>query len=739
MAKKESHEPLAPTMQRTKIQLETSYAPGVLFTFEGNLVVCESIPKDEYRSAVLNEYAEIQILNGIEERVTAWFDAAMRSENDPKPFMCVDSDFLNDNESGLKDSFRRSLFGFAEPGTMGYTPTLLTMVCSRCKRVKTFSSLNDFYKRKGELSPDNCTSNNQKGNCQWRQMDIVFIHPNGNYKAPVPWVYDYSKSKNGVIRAHERCSHCGTIEVCIEEKSAQIGKRYYYCANPACKMKRGKGDRWLQNDDEWLNRFGNDSNRPFADIRMKPISSRSNAVHYTMQDMIIDFGKSERLASLTDATSNALIQAVAERFNLPTIEPDIKMIKKEVIDTRGEKEWSDYESLLRNVDGMEELKAKMPESNHEHINASINVLKEKISTTRSNWQKKGIFPAEAKVPPKLLKNLTDRKKIFSSRYDPFRLLIEHSTLLERIVSDQRMENGMRHFTQLDRLDEYIGPDDEEERSALNNEHRKIMDVVGIATMGLIRKFETLQYSYGYTRVASTPTTRYINDREVPVRLKLFSKTRIDDQRKHPIFVLKQNNEAIYVHLNEKLVRKWLLCIGTQEVITDDPIGQQYLENVPRMSTFLDDLPGHDLLAPSMALAVYTLIHTYLHHVMMGISEFSGLGTGSLGGYIFPADLSFIVYRRGMTMDMGNLTSMLRNNAPAFLKYMANRRNLGCGSGSLCLKRGGACPDCLLIPEVSCLTQNKLLSRTVLIGKDHPGKFGFNKPIVGFLDLAKESL
>ena len=550
-------------------------------------------------------------------------------------------------------------------------------------------------------------------------------------------MYDYSNSRNGVIRTHERCSRCGETEVCIEEQSAQIGKRYYYCAKPTCKMKRGQQDRWLQNDEEWLNRFRSDSHLHIADIRMKAISYRSNSVHYPMQDMVIDFGKSEKLTALTDPTSRSLICAIAERFNLPTVEPDLETIKKAVIDALGEKEWNDYESLQRTVGGMEELKSKLPDSNHDDINASIDVLKEKIHTLRATWQKNGLFPTEADIPPRLLENLYERRERFSGRYDPFRLLIEHSTLLERIVSEQRMENGMRHFTQLDRLDEYIGPDKEKKRVALNNEHRKIMDEIGIETMGLVRKFETLQYSYGYTRVAASPTTRYINDREIPVRFKLFGKTRIDDQRKHPIFVLKQNNEAIYIRVSEPAIREWISRINTQETLTDAPIGQQYLEHIPPMGPFLDSLPGKNLPAPALSLAVYTLLHSYAHHVMMSISEFSGLGVSSLGEYLFPADLAFIVYRRGMTMDMGNLTSMLRNNAPAFLKYLENPRNLGCGSGSLCLSRGGACPDCLLIPEVSCLTQNRLLSRTVLIGKDHPGNYGFNKPIEGFLNIARE--
>ncbi|MDA3807059.1 MAG: hypothetical protein PF440_04015 [Thiomicrorhabdus sp.] len=732
MSRDENQRSLAPSMERTKIQLETSYAPGSLFTFEGNLVVCESLPKDDYRSATfLSHYSEAQILFGVEERIVTWFDAGMRSENDPRAFMCVDKYLLNDDETGLKDTFRNNLFGFAEPSQMGYVPTLLTMVCNKCKKVKVFSTLNNFDSRRDELSPGNCTVD-PNGDCTWRQMDIVFIHPNGNYCAPVPWIYDYDTKSNSVIMNLQRCTNCGNTEVRIDEKSAQIGKRYFYCAD--CKMKRGKEDRWLQNDKEWLRKFGSDSVNRVADIRMKAISYRSNSVHYPLQDMVIDFGKSEQLSVLTDSTSQSLVRAVAERFALPTTEPDRETIKSSVINSYGQDAWDEYESSERNLKRMEELKSTIDDSD-DAFDQTIQLYKESMANKRSAWQTAGLFSADYDIPHAIMERLTNRRELFSGRYDPFRLLIEHSTLLERIISGQRMENGMSHFTEMDRLDEYIGPDSEEKRSELNKEHRMIMDEIGVEIMGLARKFETLQYSFGYSRVASTPVTRYINDREIPVRLNLFRKTRIDEDRKHPIFVLKQNNEAIYVRLNETAVREWLNRLNTSEDITDAPLGQQYLENVPAMGMFLDSLPNPE--SPSMPLAIYTLLHTYAHHIMMGVSEFSGLSVSSLGEYIFPTDLAFIVYRRGMTMDMGNLTSMLRNNAPAFLKYMRDTRNLGCGSGSLCLRRGGACPDCLLIPEVSCIAQNKLLSRTVLIGKDHPQDYGFNTPIQGFLSVAKE--
>ncbi len=64
----DDNQPKAPYMERSKIQLSTTYAPGSLFTFEGNLIVCEAIPKNEYRSLHLNKYVEHQIYESIEER-----------------------------------------------------------------------------------------------------------------------------------------------------------------------------------------------------------------------------------------------------------------------------------------------------------------------------------------------------------------------------------------------------------------------------------------------------------------------------------------------------------------------------------------------------------------------------------------------------------------------------------------------------------------------------------------------
>lgn len=708
--------PKAPFMERSKIQLSTTYAPGSLFTFEGNLTICEAIPKNEYRSLQLNNYVEQQIYESIEERIRTWYDTAMRAATNPEPKMCVDGWLLDNEKTGLKDNLRKSVFDFVEPANIGYVPAVLSFVCSKCEVIKTFSNLSNFQEKQSNLN--SCKCSDDGGMPKWKQIDIVFVHPNGNYRQPEPWVWFYDNNTGSTYKTKNRC-RCGSFEACLDNSSSQVGKKYYYCAS--CGMARD--DRWLQNDTEYLKAYplGTNRQRPIEEIRMKPVSYRSNSVHYPIQDMIIDFGRSERLEALQD--NRKLLSAISERFDIPRAKSSQDEMEAAVKEKLGEQEWNEYSQFV-------DVLNTLPEGS-----GPYKKIEDSIHEIERSWEQQKIIESSVDAPPSLIYNLQSRSDRYSRKYDPFRLVVEHQALVDVLESKERMENGLRYYTPLDDLDEYIGPEDTAQRNELNVTHRSIMDSAGIETMGLLRKFKTIQYSFGYTRVDSKPTTNYINDKEVPVRLKLFDRIRIDDQQRNPVFTLNQNNEAIYVRLNETVVRSWLRELECEEGITDEPIGQQYLSGAVPMGQFLDSLPSEGLTAPKLSIALYSLLHTYAHHVMYDIAEFSGLSTGSLGEYIFPSDLSFVVYRKGMTMDLGNLTSMLRNNAPAFLDYIDNRRNLECGSGSLCLERGGACPDCQLIPEVSCLTQNNLLSRTLLIGKGSPKKYGFKENIKGYLDVA----
>jgi hypothetical protein len=238
-------------------------------------------------------------------------------------------------------------------------------------------------------------------------------------------------------------------------------------------------------------------------------------------------------------------------------------------------------------------------------------------------------------------------------------------------------------------------------------------------------------------MSAGPVLHEKHNMSMPVRLRLFEKTRVSESPRHPVYVIQQANQAFYVRLNERAIYKWLESLDCVDfsIGLKSSVGGWLLERHVPFDMFLESVGKPS--PPSVYVYAYMLLHTYAHHLMRGISEWSGLDLGSLGEYIFPADLAFVVYRNGTTMDLGNLSAMWRNSSIEFLRYLIEPRSLKCGSGSLCVKRGGSCPDCIMVPETSCLAQNKLLSRSVLIGGGCPREDERGISIKGYFKAVNE--
>jgi hypothetical protein len=226
-----------------------------------------------------------------------------------------------------------------------------------------------------------------------------------------------------------------------------------------------------------------------------------------------------------------------------------------------------------------------------------------------------------------------------------------------------------------------------------------------------------------------------HDRQVPVRLNLFEPLRGRVTR--PIYTITQANEAFYVRLDELAVYAWLKDINPIDLPEWDvesgvSLGASILETAIPFGRFFDRIPQDKI--PRTYVYAYTLIHTYSHLLMKAVAENSGLDLGSLGEYLFPANLSFVVYRSGTTMDLGNLSSLWRNENESFLSGLLEPRSLSCGAGSVCTQSGGACPDCLLVPETACIAQNELLSRSVLRGGGSTKEDPREASITGYFEL-----
>jgi hypothetical protein len=237
---------------------------------------------------------------------------------------------------------------------------------------------------------------------------------------------------------------------------------------------------------------------------------------------------------------------------------------------------------------------------------------------------------------------------------------------------------------------------------------------------------------------------------MPVRLRLHGRVRVGDRAAHPVLCIEQANEGLYVRLNESIVFEWLMRNGitVPAAAPGVSLGGRLIEDFAdmqndrdtRFSRFLDEYRKESAVTRRAAAHVFTLLHTAAHHLITVASSMSGLDLGSFGEHLFVPDLAFLVYRRGTTMDLGNLSSMWRERGnPMFgndvLERMNDPSSLRCGSESVCNHRGGACPDCLLIPETVCLTRNELLSWSVLVGRGKPRWDASPDIMVGYLEIA----
>src|SRR4029077_2222757 len=74
-------------------------------------------------------------------------------------------------------------------------------------------------------------------------------------------------------------------------------------------------------------------------------------------------------------------------------------------------------------------------------------------------------------------------------------------------------------------------------------------LAGIEEARLIRNLDMVEFSFGFSRVSSTPETTQ-KDRRMPVRLMEFPPL---PSNKRPIYVIEQQNEAIYIQLNPGMV------------------------------------------------------------------------------------------------------------------------------------------------------------------------------------------
>lgn len=733
----------AKTMNRSRNQLATAYAPESFFTFEGGLGACISRSTPGERADLAETTIDL-IYERLNELGRAWFRAAMSARDgeasQPKvlPGQCVSRVLLDQTGQDFQVPGQDKLY-LCRPTHMEYTPAPLSFVCRTCSLFKDFESLADLDRAVDSLVPSSCPNPKGRGHCEWEQLDVVFVHWSGQWQAPFPGQYQWNSVEKKVAKLRDACI-CGSYDFRLNRRAPGIGDWFFECAR--CDKPLSK--KWLQNDQESLRLLG--SFRPdfqLTEVRMQATPYRASNAYYVKSDLFIDFkdGSQQLLTRLRPGREEELKDFVATQFGFaaaPIRDEDVEAACKGKDECA--KDLDGYRAASNTIIATEPVIEALSEPNRSLFKGLLDQAYQNKQGIISDLRRRSILIPKVELPASVLANLRDRQSRFASKFDPIRLAVEHATLRQNRLDVEKSENGKKKYVSFMRLDQDISPESPDEAVRQQKQTTDLLQKLCVADMGLIREFDLCMFSYGYSRMESTPVLPDKRGMNMPVRLNLFPPVRIDDRQKAPIYVIQQSNEAIYVRLDERAVLDWLgslECDDMFELAGEEKIGAGIIGVARPMRAFLDELPQS--ATPPVYFYLYSLLHSFSHLLMKHISEYSGLDPGSLGEYLFPADLAFVVYRNGTTMDLGNLSALWRNSGNAMLMSMLSLKATQCGTGSLCAHRGGACPDCLMVPETSCVASNKLLSRAVLRSVGGRASRIDTRPgtIHGFFDFARK--
>jgi len=691
------------------------------------------------RPAPLSSITSRLIGEQIQEYFEAWHDRAARGANLAHPVpaaLAVDARTLADGAVRV----RLGELAFQVPDTAGYLPFPLAFACSRCGLHREGRQVNHLEQDAARFR-DACPAGASGCANDWEQIDVVLTHWSGEVEGISP-SYRYWSSERQQIHELSRCSSCESERFYLRRPPGPLAGWHFECVT--CKLVRPI----LQRDAPTLRELGplTDQNlAAFAEINMEPVSYRASAAYYPHGDRLLVFEEDRFITMLATSQGAQLEAFLNTTYGYPAAALD-DAEKERLLHAAGrEAEWANHRSLIQLLQMIEASPTFTPEM--------VTAQRAAIAEREDAWNQT-VFAGHQQASPAIAQACRERQR-YVRRFDPVRMAVEHATLAQEKLRGGQMSDGKEVSVDVTILDEFLRPDGQtvDERARMDAETRRRLDLLGIAEMRLIRDVTVCEYTFGYTRTSSSPTVRRdkAGDADLPVRLKLFDRVEVGDAAKHPVLCLIQSNEGLYVKLDETLVFDWLVQNGAAPVAMAPGVrlGGALIEEFAtiendadaRFTRFLDEYRRERAVPRRAYPLTYTLLHTMAHHLIGTCASMSGLDLGSFGEHIFVPDLAFLVYRRGMTMDLGNISSMWRDRGDAsigneVLDHMVNPVSLRCGSESICNQRGGACPDCMLIPENACLTRNELLSRSTLVGRGAPRWDASGTPLVGYLDFAR---
>lgn len=296
---------------------------------------------------------------------------------------------------------------------------------------------------------------------------------------------------------------------------------------------------------------------------------------------------------------------------------------------------------------------------------------------------------------------------------PRRWAIEHVTLMDRT-----------NLTSTDDVAEMLRRrGDVSGAAAIEGAMHQAGDAMGIRRVRVINDFPLTLAAFGFTRLSRDPARAVLSP--FPAE---------QERGRLPIYALSSETEALWFELSPTAVVPWLQknrMMANIPIANDVEAWAALYAAVPGLRQTPTE-PAHGERA---AVAVRTLLHT-MSHVFLRRIEWSGFAPSSVGEYLLPGSLSFVLYaNRYSDTQIGGLTTLFEQRLGTWM-WDAVQSGHECVYDPICNDDGGSCAGCLH-REHNCAVFNRELSRATLYGGPLPQSSSISKVdlAAGFWDAA----
>lgn len=188
-------------------------------------------------------------------------------------------------------------------------------------------------------------------------------------------------------------------------------------------------------------------------------------------------------------------------------------------------------------------------------------------------------------------------------------------------------------------------------------------------------------------------------------------------------------EGIFFEFNSQMIRNWSEILEVKERV--EKLNRNY--NRSRIERGLSGIEFS---------AKYILLHSFAHSLINQLSVDCGYGSAALRERIYCESTDSDEPMQGVLIytasgdSEGTLGGLVRQGEPDYMVSVFKRaiyRAQWCSSDPVCIESVGqgtdnanlaACHGCLLLPETSCETGNRLLDRGMLLGAPDNSRTGF---------------